>query len=193
MAVVVLDELVEHDLKVTPVDDEHPIEALPTDSADETLGEGSGRRGSDRCADDPDSLGMEGAVRTATPAVRSRLRPRIGRSLALRRPWSAPTSAGSPRVPIAVAKNRVAAFVPRILEMHASMTCPDWSGGTATLHPDSLARAELWHDGDESAAPSSFNEIVPAGPHRSHARSFQFWSEPMAHPTVAVSGGALPR
>ena len=35
MAIAVLDELVEHDLKVTPVDDEHPIEALPTDSADE--------------------------------------------------------------------------------------------------------------------------------------------------------------
>ena len=32
------------------------------------------------------------------------------------------------------------------------MTCPDWSGGTATLQPDSLSRAELWHDGDKSAA-----------------------------------------
>src|ERR1019366_6437150 len=53
MGVVVLDELVEHDLELALVEDQHPVEALPADGADETLGDGASPRSSDRRADNP--------------------------------------------------------------------------------------------------------------------------------------------
>jgi hypothetical protein len=36
MAVVVLDVLTDHRLKMTPVEDQYPIETLPTDGTDES-------------------------------------------------------------------------------------------------------------------------------------------------------------
>jgi len=49
-----LDVLGEDGLKLTPGEDEHPVEAFPADGADEALGEGVRPRSSDRRADDPD-------------------------------------------------------------------------------------------------------------------------------------------
>ena len=62
MAVVMIDVLGEDGFELTPVEDQHPVEALPTDRADEALGKGVGPRGSDRRADDPDPLGAEDLV-----------------------------------------------------------------------------------------------------------------------------------
>ena len=62
VAVVMLDELVDHGVEVTPAEDQHAIEALPADSADEALGEGVGTRRPDRRADDPNALGAEDLV-----------------------------------------------------------------------------------------------------------------------------------
>jgi hypothetical protein len=62
MAVVVVDVLTDHQLEVTTVDDQHPIEALTTDGSDEALGECFGTRSANRCADDTDALGAEDLV-----------------------------------------------------------------------------------------------------------------------------------
>ena len=50
------------------------------------------------------------------------------------------TSAGSLRVLIAVERNRVAAFTPRLVETFTSMTCPCWSTAWYTYRqvPDTL-------------------------------------------------------
>jgi hypothetical protein len=45
MLVVVLDELANHSLEVVLVNDEHSVEALAPNGADESLGEGVGPRG----------------------------------------------------------------------------------------------------------------------------------------------------
>jgi hypothetical protein len=37
MGVVVVDGLIDHYLELTPVEDQHPVETLPADRADETL------------------------------------------------------------------------------------------------------------------------------------------------------------
>jgi hypothetical protein len=47
MAVVALDVLTNHGFEVTSADDEHAIDALPADRADEALGECIGARSSD--------------------------------------------------------------------------------------------------------------------------------------------------
>jgi len=62
MSVVVVDEFAEHFLELATVEDEHPVEALPTDSADKTLGEGVGPWRSDRRANDPYAVCMEDLV-----------------------------------------------------------------------------------------------------------------------------------
>ncbi len=60
--VVVIDELVEHGLEVATVHDQHPVEALTPDSADEALCDGVGARNADRRADDPHSFATEDLV-----------------------------------------------------------------------------------------------------------------------------------
>jgi len=62
MPVVMIDVLGHDRLELTPVEDQHPVEAFPTDRADEALGEGVGPWGSDRCANDPDALGVKHLV-----------------------------------------------------------------------------------------------------------------------------------
>ena len=62
VAVVMLDELVDHGVEVTPAEDQHAIEALPSDGADEALRERIGTRGPDRRADDADVLGAEDLI-----------------------------------------------------------------------------------------------------------------------------------
>jgi hypothetical protein len=52
MSVVVLNELSKHRFEVTPIDDQHPIQALLSDGADEPLGEGVGPRSTNRGTDD---------------------------------------------------------------------------------------------------------------------------------------------
>jgi hypothetical protein len=59
---VVVDVLADHCFEVTAADDEHPVEALPADGADEALGKCFGTRGSDRCADGSNALGAENLV-----------------------------------------------------------------------------------------------------------------------------------
>src|ERR1035441_8362349 len=61
-AVAVVDEGVDHGSEVTSADDQHPVEALPADRADEALGEGIGTRSSVRCAGDPGALGAKDLV-----------------------------------------------------------------------------------------------------------------------------------
>jgi hypothetical protein len=62
MPVVVVAELAEHFLKVLSVDDQHPVEALPTDGAHKALGKRVGTRSTDRGADDADHLGAEDLI-----------------------------------------------------------------------------------------------------------------------------------
>ena len=64
MVVVMVDVLSEHGFELTPVEDQHPVETLAADGANEALGKGVGSRGSDRCADGPDPLGAEHFVET---------------------------------------------------------------------------------------------------------------------------------
>lgn len=56
MAVVVVDELIEHDLELAPMEDQHPVETFPADRPHETLGECIGPRASDRRSDDTYSI-----------------------------------------------------------------------------------------------------------------------------------------
>jgi hypothetical protein len=65
MCVVVVDGLTGHDLELAPVKDQHPVEALPADSTDESLGKGIGPRGSDGRSDDPYSFCAEDLVEDA--------------------------------------------------------------------------------------------------------------------------------
>ena len=62
MAVVVVDELAEDVFEVAPIEDQHAVEALTADGADDALGEGVGTWSTDRCADDPNTLGTEDLV-----------------------------------------------------------------------------------------------------------------------------------
>ena len=64
MAVVMIEVLHQHCFELTSVEDQHPVETLSTDGADEALGEGVGPRGSDRRADDLDPLRPEDFVET---------------------------------------------------------------------------------------------------------------------------------
>jgi hypothetical protein len=48
MGVVMIDVLHQDGFELTSVEDQHPVETLSTDGADEALGEGVGPRGSDR-------------------------------------------------------------------------------------------------------------------------------------------------
>ena len=64
MAVVMVDVLCEDGFELTPVEDQHPVETLAADGADEALGKSVGARGSDRRADGPDPLGAEHFVET---------------------------------------------------------------------------------------------------------------------------------
>jgi hypothetical protein len=75
MAVVMIDVLGENCFELTPVEDQDPVEALPTDGAHETLGKGVGPRGLGWRADDPDSLDRKTASKPAVNlASRSRTR-----------------------------------------------------------------------------------------------------------------------
>jgi hypothetical protein len=62
VTVVVIDELGKDRVELTPMEDQHAVEALSTDGANETLGNGIGPRRSDRRPDDPDALGAEDLV-----------------------------------------------------------------------------------------------------------------------------------
>ena len=62
MAVVMVDVLSEDGFELTSVEDQHPVETLAADGADEALGKGVGPRGSDRRADDPDAHRTEDLV-----------------------------------------------------------------------------------------------------------------------------------
>jgi hypothetical protein len=64
MAVVVLDELAEQCLEVMSVDDQHPIEALAPDGANETFGEAIGTWSTDGSPNDWSAFGMEDLVET---------------------------------------------------------------------------------------------------------------------------------
>ena len=64
MPVVMIDVLGEDPFKLTSMEDQHPVETPPTDRADEALSECIGPRRSDRCADDPNSLGSEDLIET---------------------------------------------------------------------------------------------------------------------------------
>ena len=64
MAVVMVDVLSEDGFELTPVEDQHPVETLAADGADEALGKSVGSRGSERRADGPDPLGAEHFVET---------------------------------------------------------------------------------------------------------------------------------
>jgi hypothetical protein len=50
MAVVAIDVLGEDGIELTSVEDQHPVETLAPDGADEPLGEGVCPQGSGRCA-----------------------------------------------------------------------------------------------------------------------------------------------
>ena len=63
MGVVMIDVLGEYELELTPNEDQHSVETLAADRADESLGEGVGPRGSDRRADDADPLRPEDLVK----------------------------------------------------------------------------------------------------------------------------------
>jgi len=65
MAVVVLSELAQHAVQVTPVGDQQPVEALPSDAADESLSDRVCLRRPDRRADHTDALGTEHRVNGA--------------------------------------------------------------------------------------------------------------------------------
>jgi hypothetical protein len=56
--------------------DQHAVETLATNCADETLGEGIGSGRPDRCLDDPDVLRSEDLIETR--AVQVALRPSSG-------------------------------------------------------------------------------------------------------------------
>src|ERR1035437_4163771 len=62
MPVVVLDVLGKDDFEVTTAEEEEPVEALPTDRADEPFGEGVRPWCPDRRLDGPDSFGREDGV-----------------------------------------------------------------------------------------------------------------------------------
>ncbi len=62
MGVVVIDVLGDDRFELPPVEDQHPVEALAADRADESLSEGVGPWGSDRRADDPDPLRSQDLV-----------------------------------------------------------------------------------------------------------------------------------
>ena len=47
---------------MSTAEDQHPVETLATDGADEALGEGVGPRSPDRGPDDPDAVGAEDLV-----------------------------------------------------------------------------------------------------------------------------------
>ena len=57
MAVLVLSELAQHAVQVTAVGDQQPVEALPSDAADESLSDRVCLRRPDRRADHTDALG----------------------------------------------------------------------------------------------------------------------------------------
>jgi hypothetical protein len=64
MAVVVLDELVENVLQVPAVGDQHPVQALPPDRANESLGDRIRLRRPDWRVEHTDPLGIEYRVET---------------------------------------------------------------------------------------------------------------------------------
>jgi hypothetical protein len=65
-----IDVLHQDGFELTSVEDQHPVETLSTDGADEALGEGVGPRGSDRRADDLDPLRPVGAENLIRPLNR---------------------------------------------------------------------------------------------------------------------------
>jgi len=70
MAVVVVDVDAEHLLKLSPADDQDPVEAVAADGADPALGERVRLRRPERCADDLDAFAPEDLVEdTAELAV----------------------------------------------------------------------------------------------------------------------------
>jgi len=75
MGVVLIDVVGKNGVELVAGEDQDPVEALPTDGADETFGERIGPRGTDRCANDPDLLGAEDLVKAGRDLVsRSRTR-----------------------------------------------------------------------------------------------------------------------
>lgn len=62
MTIGVTDELIECGLEMTSIDDQHPVQPLPTDGAHEAFGEGIGPRRPDRRANDSDAFGAEHLV-----------------------------------------------------------------------------------------------------------------------------------
>ena len=64
MAVVVLSELAQHAVRVTPVGDQQPVEALPSDAANESLSDRVCLRRPDRRADHTDAVGGEYRVKS---------------------------------------------------------------------------------------------------------------------------------
>jgi hypothetical protein len=70
MAVVVVDVDAEHLLKLSPTDDQDPVESVAADGAHPALGERVRLRRPERCADDLDALASEDLVEdTAELAV----------------------------------------------------------------------------------------------------------------------------
>lgn len=63
MGVVMIDVLGENLIELTPSEDQHSVETLAADRADESLGEGVGPRGSNRRTNDADPLRPEDLVK----------------------------------------------------------------------------------------------------------------------------------
>ena len=98
MAVLVLSELAQHAVRVTAVGDQQPVEALPSDAADESLSDRVCLRRPDRRADHTDTLGAEHRVKGARELAVVVADQKLQRSLALReREHEVPRLLGRPR------------------------------------------------------------------------------------------------
>jgi hypothetical protein len=67
-----LDVLSKNGFELASAEDQHPVEALAADRADESLGKGVGTWRANGCADDPDPLGAEDLVEAGCENLASR-------------------------------------------------------------------------------------------------------------------------
>src|ERR1700730_18822451 len=101
MAVVVVDVDAEHVLKLSPADDQDPVEAVAADGADPALGERVRLRRPEPCADDLDVLGVKTRfrlrMRLGSGQSFGALTPRLSRS-AVKGRQAATSSEASPKI-----------------------------------------------------------------------------------------------
>jgi hypothetical protein len=92
MAVVVIDVDAEHLLKLSPADDQDPVEAVAAHGADPALGKRVCLRRPERCADDLDALASEDLVEGAAElavAIVDQKRTGVSRSESDQASWRA--------------------------------------------------------------------------------------------------------